>query len=65
MKTDRQPVLDHEVRTTAPSQNFIHAISELLGTDPSDLLAEMGHYTLSSDECESHREAAVVSAALV
>lgn len=30
--------------TTAPSVDFINAISEFFETDPSDLLVELGYY---------------------
>jgi hypothetical protein len=65
MKTDHQHHLDHEVRTIAPSPSFIKSIAELLGTDPSDLLAEMGHYNLSSEESDSRLESLTGATALV
>ena len=31
--------------TDGPSADFVCKISDLLGTDPSDILAELGYYT--------------------
>jgi hypothetical protein len=31
--------------TPTPSLKFIHAVSEFLDTDPSDLLVELGYYS--------------------
>ena len=33
--------------TNGPSVDFIHAISEFLDTDPTDLLVELGYYESS------------------
>jgi hypothetical protein len=33
--------------TSAPSADFVRAISDLLKTDPTDLLAELGYYERS------------------
>ena len=41
--------------TEMPSAEFVEAISELLETDPADLLSELGYYERSEEE------AAVVS----
>lgn len=35
--------------TTAPSVDFITAISEFFETDPSDLLVELGYYRRDED----------------
>ena len=39
-----------------PSVDFIHAISEFLDTDPTDLLVELGYYD-STPIAEPQREA--------
>lgn len=42
--------------STAPSAEFINAISEFFDTDPSDLLAELGYY---NRDASGRSEAAV------
>jgi len=38
---------------TAPSADFIQAISRFLDTDPDDLLVELGYYTRDTDLASS------------
>jgi hypothetical protein len=46
MKTDRNTAASHAsaTATDAPSADFVRAVSDLLDTDPTDLLAELGYY---------------------
>ncbi len=39
--------------TDGPSADFIQAISQLLDTDPSDLLREMGYYRRQDSPSDS------------
>ena len=64
MNPDQQTVLDQDGCAAAPSSNFIHAISEFLDTDPSDLLQELGYYKLRTDEAGVLAEPAATNAAL-
>ncbi len=42
--TETAAELSAAEKATAPSVDFIQAISQFLDTDPSDLLREMGYY---------------------
>jgi hypothetical protein len=49
MMVDPEPI-SHDACHSAPSAEFIHAISEFFDTDPSDLLLELGYYTRTEAE---------------
>lgn len=38
-----------ETENEMPSAEFVRAVSDLLDTDPTDLLAELGYYERSED----------------
>ncbi|BDI33030.1 hypothetical protein CCAX7_50810 [Capsulimonas corticalis] len=44
--------------STAPSAEFIHAISEFFETDPSDLLSELGYYQREASSSRAEESAA-------
>ncbi len=39
--------------TEMPSAEFVRAVSDLLDTDPDDLLAELGYYNRSEESIEA------------
>lgn len=42
-----------ETEIEMPSAEFVRAVSDLLDTDPTDLLAELGYYDRSEETAES------------
>ena len=59
MNSDMLPQNDEGLKPAAPSADFIHAISDFLDTDPSDLLNELGYY---KREVSDHTEPTLVEA---
>ena len=50
-ETEETPPMTAEAET--PSAEFVRAVSDLLDTDPADLLAELGYYDRSEETAEA------------